>query len=170
MVTLPGAWCCRVDARSVWTSARVKWVSKIARWICNFYLRVAACTVTNADQSLKQTGLHLAGTLGHQRQPRNSIFFCLPQLELQGSPLSFSLLSFLLSPSLSALSLSKDFSKTAVPTYACERILSLCLSTKHVSTLKMNGVKTEIKHIRRSVNLSLLPSLLAFCFYCCRHV
>ena len=45
VATLPGAWYYRVSAGTGWPSVSILRLGEIERWICNFYLSVAACTI-----------------------------------------------------------------------------------------------------------------------------
>ena len=58
---LPGAWCCRVSARTGWPGVSIPWLCEIARLMCNLYLSVAACTIVCTDLSLKYACM----SLGH---------------------------------------------------------------------------------------------------------
>ena len=50
VATLPGAWRYRVS---------ILWLGEVERWICNFYLSVAARKIVWADPSLRYTSLLL---------------------------------------------------------------------------------------------------------------
>ena len=55
VATLPGAWCYRVSAGNGRPGVSILWLGEVERWICNFYLSVAARKIVCADSSLRYT-------------------------------------------------------------------------------------------------------------------
>ena len=49
VATLPGAWRYRVSTGTGRPGVSILWLGEIERWICNFYLSVAACKIVWAD-------------------------------------------------------------------------------------------------------------------------
>ena len=59
VATLPGAWRYRVSTGTGRPSVSILWLDEVERWICNFYLSVAARKIVWADPSLRYTSLLL---------------------------------------------------------------------------------------------------------------
>ena len=57
--TLPGAWRSRVSAGTGRPGVGILWLGEVERWICNFYLSVAAHAIVWADPSLRYTSMLL---------------------------------------------------------------------------------------------------------------
>ena len=59
VATLPGAWCYRVSTGTGRPGVSILWLGEVERWICSFYLSVAARKIVWADPSLRYTSLLL---------------------------------------------------------------------------------------------------------------
>ena len=59
VATLPGAWRSRVSTGTGRPGVSILWLGEVERWICNFYLSVAARKIVWADPSLRYTSLLL---------------------------------------------------------------------------------------------------------------
>ena len=59
VATLPGAWCYRVSTGTSRPGVSILWLGEVERWICNFYLSVAARKIVCADPSLRYTSMLL---------------------------------------------------------------------------------------------------------------
>ena len=59
VATLPGAWRYRVSTGTGRPGVSILWLGEVERWICNFYLSVAARKIVWADPSLRYTSLLL---------------------------------------------------------------------------------------------------------------
>ena len=59
VATLPGAWRYRVNTGTGWPGVSILWLGEVERWICNFYLSVAARQIVWADPSLRYTRMLL---------------------------------------------------------------------------------------------------------------
>ena len=59
VATLPGAWHYKVSTGTGRPGVSILWLGEVERFICNFYLSVAARKIVWADPSLRYTSLLL---------------------------------------------------------------------------------------------------------------
>ena len=78
VATLPCTWLYRVSTRTGRPGVSILWLGEVERWICNFYLSVAARKIVSADQSLRYTSL-LLGRWATNKQPHTSSLSVLHQ-------------------------------------------------------------------------------------------
>ena len=106
MATLPGAWRYRVSTGTGRPGVSILWLGEVERWICNFYLSVAARKIVWADPSLRYRKKPVAWTLSNQPTNKPSpcfrpLDFSLPSASRSSSFISLSTLRPSLSPSFS---------------------------------------------------------------------
>ena len=77
MATLPGAWRCRVSARTGWPSVSILWLGEMESLVCNFYPSVAARKIVWADLSLTYTRMLLGRWATNQQTVLFALFHVL---------------------------------------------------------------------------------------------